>query len=293
MDADTIEGGLPQVHSAWCLLISTLILALTVITTSTLRSLVRYSLPQSLPSYCLLDLLCGLEACVCSFELGVIIDIYNLTIYSVFLWILLVWRALSWGDATANPYSHLLRWQAGTQPAVQAIVRMSAGAAGALSSYMVLATLWKYELSHFHEGRALRISTNSCQDDLQVSMISGTFVELLGTLLCFLASFLLSDLPQLRAKPLLITCLDNAVVVGMVILAVDLTGGYFNPAMALGMKLGCGKGGHLQHLVVYWLGPCVGALIAFPVYNLVKAVFASEKKAMKMTRRLESLVKKL
>eukprot|EP00092_Neocalanus_flemingeri_P000312 GFUD01000334.1.p1 GENE.GFUD01000334.1~~GFUD01000334.1.p1 ORF type:complete len:305 (-),score=94.85 GFUD01000334.1:104-1018(-) len=290
MDADTMEE-LPHVHSSWCLLISTLILALTAITTSALRSVVRYSFPPTLSAHCLLDLLCGLELCVCGFELGVILDIYDVPLYSFFLWTVLVWQAISWGDATANPYSHLLRWQAGTQPAVQAVVRVAAGAAGALSSYMMLAPLWKYELSHFHQGRADRSATGSCGDDLQVSMISGTLVELLGTLLCFLSGFLLSDLPQLKTKPLLITCLDNAVGVALVIAAFDLTGGYFNPALALGIKLGCGRGGHLQHMAVYWLGPCVGAIMAAPLYNGAKAVFAPEnardKKIKKLAQKVE------
>ena len=195
-------------------------------------------------------------------------------------------QAISWGDATANPYSHLLRWQAGSQTALQSLVRVTAGAAGALSSYLVLAPLWKYELSHFHEGRADRSATGSCGDDLQVSMISGIFVELLGTLFCFLSGSVLSDLPQLKTKPLLITCLDNVVGVALVIAAFDLTGGYFNPNLALGIKLGCGKGGHLQHLAVYWLGPCVGASIAAPVHKGVKAIFVTEKARDKKIKKL-------
>jgi len=268
---------LPHVHSSWCLLISTSVLAITAITTSALRSVVRYSFPPSLPAFCLLDLLCGLELCMCGFELGVILDIYDIPLYCVFLWLILTWQAISWGDATANPYNHLLRWQSGSQPALHSLVRVLAGAVGALSSYMVLAPVWKYELSHFHEGRADRSATGSCGDDLQVSLVVGTFVELLGTLFCFLSGTLLSEVPQLKTRPLMITLLDNAVGVALVIAAFDLTGGYYNPALALGIKLGCGKGSYLQHLAVYWMGPCVGALIAAPIYNGVKAMIAQEK----------------
>ena len=90
--------GLPHVHSSWCLLFSTLILALTAFTTSALRSVVRYSLSPTLPVHCLLDLLCGLELCVCGFELGVILDIYAIPLYSVFLWIVLCWQVSSKGS---------------------------------------------------------------------------------------------------------------------------------------------------------------------------------------------------
>jgi len=289
---DSESEGLPHVHSSWCLLVSTLILALTAITTSVLRSVMRYSLSPTLPVHCLLDLLCGLELCVCGFELGVILDIYDIPLYSVFLWIVLCWQAISWGDATANPYSHLLRWHAGSQTGLQSLVRVGAGAAGALSSYLVLAPLWKYELSHFHEGRADRSATGACGDDLQVSMMSGVVVELLGTLCCFLSGSVLSDLPLLKTKPLLVTLLDNVVGVALVIAAFDLTGGYFNPNLALGIKLGCGKGGHLQHLAVYWVGPCVGALIAAPVYDRVKAVVVTETARDKKIKKLAGKVEK-
>ena len=84
--------GLPHVHSSWCLLVSTLILAITAITTSALRSVIRYSLSPTLPTHCLLDLLCGVELCVCGYELGVVLDIYGIPLYSVFLWIVLCWQ---------------------------------------------------------------------------------------------------------------------------------------------------------------------------------------------------------
>ena len=90
-----VLSGLPHVHSSWCLLISTVVLAFTAITTSALRPVVRYSLPPTLPSHCLLDFLCGLELCVCGFELGVILDIYDIPLYSVLLWIVLSWQVSS------------------------------------------------------------------------------------------------------------------------------------------------------------------------------------------------------
>jgi len=266
-----------HVHSSWCLLVSTAILAATAVATSATRSVIRYSLRPSLFSNCLLDFLCGLELCICGYELGVVLDIYGIPLYSAFLWLVLCWQAISWGEATANPYSHLLRWSSGSQTLISSMIRVGAGSAGALSSYLLLAPLWRYELSHFHAGRADSSATGACGDDLQVSLIFGTGVELLGTLCCFLSGSLLSDLPFLNTKPLLITMLDNAVGVALVIAAFDLTGGYFNPNLALGIKLGCGKGGHFQHLAVYWIGPCIGALVAGPLYNGMKSIMVTDQ----------------
>jgi len=265
-----------HVHSASCLLISSIILAGTAVTTNVFRSLIRYSLAPSLVSYCLLDFLCGLELCVCGFELGVILDIYDIPLYSGFLWLVLVWQALSWGDASANPYSHLLRWKAGLQTFSQTIIRICAGAGGALASLLVLAPVWMLELSHFHQGRAESSATGHCGDDVKVSLTVGLIVELLGTLFCFLSGSILSDVPKLREHPLLVTLLDQAVGTALVIAAFDLTGGYFNPALATGIKLGCGQGGHLQHLAVYWVGPCIGALMAGPLYAGLKGLLVAK-----------------
>jgi len=274
----TVDSEDPDhVHSSWCLLVSTVILAATAVATSATRSVIRYSLRPSLFSNCLLDFLCGLELCICGYELGVVLDIYGIPLYSAFLWLVLCWQAISWGEATANPYSHLLRWSSGAQPFISSMIRVGAGSAGALSSYLLLAPLWRYELSHFHAGRADSSASGACGDDLQVSLIFGTSVELIGTLCCFLSGSLLSDLPFLNTKPLLITMLDNVVGVALVIAAFDLTGGYFNPNLALGIKLGCGKGGHFQHLAVYWIGPCIGALVAGPLYNGIKSIMVADK----------------
>ena len=88
------DGVSLQVHSAWCLLVSSAVLAVTVILTSSARSVIRWRTRESLASHCLLDWLCGLELCMCGLELGVVLDIYPyplpaLPVYSTFLWTVL------------------------------------------------------------------------------------------------------------------------------------------------------------------------------------------------------------
>ena len=95
MSADGVEHRVTeQVHSAWCLLVSSTVLAVTVILTSSARSVIRWRTRESLASHCLLDWLCGLELCMCGLELGVVLDIYPyplpaLPVYSTFLWTVL------------------------------------------------------------------------------------------------------------------------------------------------------------------------------------------------------------
>ena len=64
----------------------------------------------------------------------------------------------------------------------------------------------------------------------------------------------------------------------------DLTGGYYSPALALGTKLGCGQGGlagGAEHLAVYWVAPCLGALLARPVHAAAKQRLGSSDEEKK------------
>jgi len=261
-----------HIHSSWCLLVSTCLLAAAAVSANILRSIIRSKFSPSLPVLALLDFLCGLELCVCGFELGVVLDIYGIPLYSAFLWLVVFWQGISWGEATANPGSHFLSWFDGRIGALEGITRSLAAALGGLSSLLVLAPLWALELSHLHQGRAGRSSSGNCGEDLQVSVPLGCLVELAGCLVSGLSASWFSDSPSFKERPLLASALDSALAVGLVIAAFDITGGYFSPVLALGIKLGCGTNDltqYVSHLIVYWVGPCIAALLARPVYARV------------------------
>ena len=140
--------------------------------------------------------------------------------------------------------------------------RSFAGALGGLSSLLVLAPLWAFELSHLHQvaflailntlpkgsqicsdnlqGRAGRNVSGKCGEDLQVSASMGAMVEMAGTLVCCLSGAWLAQSKAfkvelalqavtvtLQDRPLLATALDCAVGVALVIAAFDLSGGYY------------------------------------------------------------------
>merc|ERR1719266_2574128 len=260
-----------HIHSSWCLLVSTCLLAAAAVSANILRFIIRRSkFSPSLPVLALLDFLCGLELCVCGFELGVVLDIYGIPLYSAFLWLVIFWQGLSWGDATANPASHFLSWFDAKIGALEGITRSLAAALGGLSSLLVLSPLWALELSHLHQGRAGRSSSGNCGEDLQVSVLIGCLVELAGCLVSGLSASWFSDSPSFKDRPLLASALDSALAVALVIAAFDITGGYFSPVLALGIKLGCGTNDlsqYVSHLIVYWVGPCIAALLARPIYN--------------------------
>merc|ERR1719291_551171 len=218
-----------HVHSAWCLLVSTIVLGVTVVATSSLRSAIRWSSRESLLTQCGLDLLCGLE-------LGVILDIYSAPVYCLYLWTVLVWQGLAWAAASPSPHTQLVHWAGGHQSLAAALLRSAAGLAGALASYTAMAAVWRWDLSHFHEGREVAAAGGQCAGDLQVSLAAGALVELLGSLLCFLAGAVLAELPSTAARPQLSLGLESAAGVAAVMAGFDLTGGYYSPALALGTK---------------------------------------------------------
>ena len=66
---------------------------------------------------------------------------------------------------------------AGGQSLVETAARTVAGVTGALASYSVMAALWTWDLSHFHDNRELSTAASHCAGDLQVSfnMVTNRF----------------------------------------------------------------------------------------------------------------------
>lgn len=52
------------------------------------------------------------------------------------------------------------------------------------------------------------------------------------------------------------------------ILAFNYTGGYLNPALATSLKYGCLGTSSLEHVMVYWIGACIGSIASLRVYRM-------------------------
>ncbi|EDW32290.1 GL10509 [Drosophila persimilis] len=48
----------------------------------------------------------------------------------------------------------------------------------------------------------------------------------------------------------------------------NFSGGYFNPVLATALKWGCRGHTNFEHIIVYWIGACVGAVLSVPIYKL-------------------------
>lgn len=69
--------------------------------------------------------------------------------------------------------------------------------------------------------------------------------------------------------------------------AFNYSGGYFNPVLATALKWGCRGHTNIEHIMVYWLGACIGAIISVPLYKLeaVKKLLIGEQRLEQLKSR--------
>lgn len=63
--------------------------------------------------------------------------------------------------------------------------------------------------------------------------------------------------------------------------AFNYSGGYFNPVLATALKWGCSGYTNIDHILVYWVGACAGAILSVPLYkyDVIKKVIGEESLA--------------
>lgn len=61
--------------------------------------------------------------------------------------------------------------------------------------------------------------------------------------------------------------------------AFNYSGGYFNPVLATALQWGCVGRTNIEHIAVYWIGACAGAVLSVPVFKMkqVRAILLGEE----------------
>lgn len=118
---------------------------------------------------------------------------------------------------------------------------------------------WWLEIVSTHEGR----SSQECTADLQVNPYVGAIIEAVATLLCRIGSKAIAE-----KNPKFSSILDSFVGTLLVVAAFNFSGGYFNPVLATSLKWGCAGHTNFEHIIVYWIGACVGAMASVPIYKI-------------------------
>ncbi|XP_023159936.1 aquaporin-11 [Drosophila hydei] len=199
------------------------------------------------------------ELCACCFELIIVADNFGVATYAIFLFLLTIWWGKVWGDASACPYTHMEDVLEGRTSFKEMALRTWAELMGGCCVYRIVQVFWWLEFAETHKGRAFE----ECNADLQVSPYVGAVIEGVATLLCRLASKTISE-----QDPKFSSYIDSFIGTSLVVAAFNFSGGYFNPVLATALKWGCRGHSNLEHIIVYWIGACLGALLSVPIFKL-------------------------
>ncbi|XP_017959993.1 aquaporin-11 [Drosophila navojoa] len=211
------------------------------------------------------------ELCACCFELIIVADNFGVATYAIFLFLLTIWWGKVWGDASACPYTHMEDVLEGRTSFKEMALRTWAELMGGCCVYRIVQVFWWLEFAETHKGRAFE----ECNADLQVSPYVGAAIEGVATLLCRLASKTISV-----QEPKFSSYIDSFIGTSLVVAAFNFSGGYFNPVLATALKWGCRGHSNLEHIIVYWIGACIGALLSVPIFKLrvVRRLLLGEEK---------------
>lgn len=117
---------------------------------------------------------------------------------------------------------------------------------------------WTYELMPEHRALA---RPHDCRSSLATSTASGLLVELTCSLLCRLCELICQQMHRRGQVSARTSNLANASLASvLVVLALELSGGYLNPILAASLEFGCAGIQVYQHALVFWLGPLLGHL---------------------------------
>uniref|UniRef100_A0A1Q3FJU2 Aquaporin n=1 Tax=Culex tarsalis TaxID=7177 RepID=A0A1Q3FJU2_CULTA len=249
---------------------SVFFIALSCFLASTARRLNDKLSKDGLVKELIFEAIAAAELCGCCFELIIVADNFGVATYAVFLFTLTIWWGRQWGNATACPYTYMEQIVQGEVNFREAALKIWAQLMGGCCVYRYVQLYWWFEFAETHEGRAFE----ECAADLKVNLYLGAFIEGLATLACRLASKVISEKDAKFGA-----FIDSFIGTSLVVLAFNYSGGYFNPVLATSLKWGCAGNSALEHIIVYWIGSCVGAVLSVPLFKTEKfrSMFLADK----------------
>ena len=156
----------------------------------------------------------------------------------------------------------------------------------------MLCDIWDLGLTKMHVSRSYWTSYGVCYAWLAVPPWIGFVFEFIGSLLCNVFSSIIFDfelIPKLNIHKRIL--LSSSVTTTLVLISFHKTGGFFQPLLAFIRTFGCV--GALQevtildHIIVYWIGATLGAIIAMFFVRLVKKI--QQKRSRTKTYKIKDL----
>lgn len=132
---------------------------------------------------------------------------------------------------------------------------------------------WKYQLLKEHVDM---MQVDNCKTSLTTSTTNGFLIEFGCCLVCRLLELASEQLLERETSNnswrRLIHSMSSFVSTLLVVLSLELSGGYFNPVLASSLEYGCKGIEFYQHVAVFWLGPLLGHVLARDLHKRFIAV---------------------
>ena len=235
----------------------------------------------------MLDFISAGEATIISWELITLFHQYGEPLWVTAAYTAMVVKIYKYRwEATACPYSHVLNVLRGLTSVKHGTARVLAQFVGGSVAYRWLGGVWDLGLTPIHVSRSYWTSYGTCQSWLAVPPGIGFMFEFTGSLVSGVVTTLIFDY-ELLISPSVHSriFLSSAVTMSLVVVSFHHTGGFFQPLLAFARTFGCigvlREVSVLDHIVVYWLGATLGAVVAMYLAQLLKKIISHCKTSKK------------
>lgn len=215
------------------------------------------------------ELISTCEMCAGCAELNIVYEKHGSIAYGLALCLLTYLWIESFGDAHTTPayiIEDLVIYEGNK------LLKSSLPYARLVGQMIAMPLAWRfasiYWRYHFLEEHSKILMIERCQSSLTVTTVLGFLIECICSLICRLLELVSQNWVKnrtMRERNSTIIC--SLVSTILVVLALETSGGYFNPILAGTLEFGC-KGISLwQHVIVFWLGPMIGHVAARMIHN--------------------------
>lgn len=244
------------------------------------RKAIKRHLSEGFVQKLILESLCAYEQGCVAQEQGVILENYGIGAWAISLTFFVSWILLGWDGVSPNPVPYVLEIITGTKSVtniLKCLIQINVPLLAMVATRSHMATVWETGTSNLHSGRAFRVCTFPFS---AYNMYQLMLVELVGTLVLTILLRLIAENERLAnndPKFYYRAGIMASTVVTVVIAAIDITGGMYNPTLAWTLLGKCRGHEVLDHLVIYWLGPVAGTWIGEKMYPIVANLGNSSK----------------
>lgn len=224
-----------------------------------LHNLTKFIIPGPLKEY-VLDFVKTMTLCSYPFGHGIMRKFYGEPGYMSAMVPIVMITLLVLRDGAGNPIDVWIGFLNRKIPLWKCIIKSALQMIAGFSAYHLGMLVISVEFSPVYVEKMKEYYSEFCESDLNVPVYLGFLIEFVAVI--YDTWFSLQLLLKNRFLDMLIKVINGGL---LVVAGVHLTGMYIHPAMATGHTWGCGTTPKSAHILIYWVGPFVGAWLALQV----------------------------